>query len=208
MRANVTQDEEPNDHAFTTVASFSITDIAESGNPSKRIETYDSGATFHMSPYIDAFTDFEFITPKPISAANNQTFKAIGKGNLRVKIPNGENFTTVTLRDVLYAPSIAFTLISLSRVDKAGYTTVIADGELHLIGRSDNTIIGRTPTRNGLWSVRHNHQTYESDKALISGSHSLTTTSLIDLHRCLGHISPSTIAQLVNKGALTGVTIQ
>ena len=208
MRANVAQDEEPNDHVFATVASFSITDAAESGNPSKRIETYDSGATCHMSPYTDAFTDFEFITPKPISAANNQTFKAIGKGNLRVKIPNGENFTTLTLRDVLYAPSVAFTLISLSRVDKVGYTTVIADGELHLIGRSDNTIIGRAPTRNGLWSVRHNHQTYESDKALISGSHSLTTTSLIDLHRCLGHISPSTIAELVNKGALTGVTIQ
>jgi len=104
-----------------------------SNDPLERVEVYDSGATCHMSPYIDAFTNFEFIEPKKISAADNRTFDAIGKGNLHIRIPNGDGFTPVTLRDALYAPSIAFTLISLSRADKAGYTTLIQDGELHLI---------------------------------------------------------------------------
>ncbi|KAF9786320.1 hypothetical protein BJ322DRAFT_972909, partial [Thelephora terrestris] len=39
------------------------------------------------------------------------------------------------------------------------------------------------------------------------GNHSLVTISLMDLHRCLGHISPSTAAQLVTKGTLPGITI-
>ncbi|KAF9779038.1 hypothetical protein BJ322DRAFT_987074, partial [Thelephora terrestris] len=39
------------------------------------------------------------------------------------------------------------------------------------------------------------------------GNHSLTTVSLMDLHRCLAHVSPSTIAQLVNKGTLAGITV-
>ncbi|KAF9779039.1 hypothetical protein BJ322DRAFT_983835, partial [Thelephora terrestris] len=61
------------------------------------LEVYDSGATCHMLPYIDAFTDFEFITPKPICAANNEIFEAIGKGNVQVQIPNGDTFTSATL---------------------------------------------------------------------------------------------------------------
>ena len=134
MRANVAQDtEDTSDVAFCTIASFSINDIAGKKNPSERIEIYDSGATCHMSPYINAFSDFEFISPKPISSADNQTFDAIGKGNLQIKIPNGENITMVTLRDALYAPTMAFTLISLSRADKAGYSTVIENGELNLV---------------------------------------------------------------------------
>ena len=67
-----------------------------------------------MSPYIKTFTNFTFIEPKPISAANNQTFEAIGKGSIQVEIPSDEGTTTVTLQDVLYAPTIGFTLISLS----------------------------------------------------------------------------------------------
>lgn len=72
MHANLTQDsEEAVDHAFSTVASFSITDSAKLQNSSERVEVYDSGATCHMSPYINSFSNFEFITPKPISAADN-----------------------------------------------------------------------------------------------------------------------------------------
>ena len=99
-----------------------------------------------MSPYIDAFTNFEFIKPKPISTADNRTFEAVGKGDIRIRIPNGDGFTLVTLRDVLYALNIAFTLISLSRANKTGYTTLIEDGELHLIDRTNgNQIISRIP---------------------------------------------------------------
>ena len=60
MQANVAQDKEPIDHAFATVVPFSITDTAKYSDPSERVEIYDSGATRHMSPYIDTFTDFEF----------------------------------------------------------------------------------------------------------------------------------------------------
>jgi len=209
MRANIAQDaEESIDHAFSTIASFSTADITASTDPSERVEVYDSGATCHMSPYIDAFTNFEFINSRAISAADNRTFEAVGKGNLHINIPNGDGFTSVTLRDVLYAPTIAFTLISLSRADKAGYTTIIEDGELHLIDRANNNkVVGRIPARNGLWSVRSS-KALENGTNLLPGSRTLTAISLMDLHRCLGHISPSTAAQLINKQILAGVTIR
>ena len=115
MRANVMQDaEESIDHAFSTIAALSTADDTGSKDPTEQVEVYDSGATCHMSPYIDAFTNFEFIKPKPISTADNRTFEAVGKGDIHIRIPNGDGFTLVTLHDVLYALNIAFTLISLS----------------------------------------------------------------------------------------------
>ena len=88
-------------------------------------------------PIIDAFMDFTFIDLKPISAADNRTFRAVGKGMMRVTIPNGNQPTVVHLKDVrLYMPTIAFTLVLLSRADSAGYTTVIKDGDLHLLDRN------------------------------------------------------------------------
>ena len=72
IQANVMQDaEESIDHAFSTIASFSAADNTGSKDPTERVEVYDSRATCHMSPYIDAFTNFKFIKPKPISTANN-----------------------------------------------------------------------------------------------------------------------------------------
>ena len=99
MRANVAHDEDVTlEHAFSVTTSFSIADISPgSTSPSNRVEIYDSGASCHMSPYIEAFTDFAFIKPKPISAADNWTFEAVGKGSIRVEIPSDEGTTTVTL---------------------------------------------------------------------------------------------------------------
>ena len=113
---------EDNPGAFNVIASLNISADTRTQDPTKHIEVYDSGATCHMSPYIDEFLDFTFIEPKPISAADNRTFKAVGKGTMKIIIPNGDNSTIIHLKDVLYAPSIAFTLISLSQADSAGYT--------------------------------------------------------------------------------------
>ena len=210
MQANVAQDLEvgdPLDAVFTLVASLMTVDVTPKADRSERIKIYDSSATCHVSPYIKAFTNFEFITPKPMSAANNQTFEAIGKGTLCIKLPNGDAFTVLTLNDVLYAPNIAFTLVLLSRADKAGLSTLIEDGELHLIDHMDNNrVIGQIPSLNGLWSVRSVRAAADLT-ILTSGECTLSAISLMDLHCCLGYISPAAIAQLVNKGILDGVTI-
>ena len=232
MRANVVHEEEDSlEHAFSVAILLSVADSdLHTVNPSERIEVYDSGASCHMSPYIEAFTEFTSIEPKPISAADSRTFKAIGKGSIQIQIPNGDGSTSVTLRDVLYAPTIGFTLISLSRADKAGYSTLIRDGDLHLLDRkNDSNVIGRIPARNGLWSVKRTVKALESGanpipgahafvvekpKALeggvnpIPGTHALADVSLMDLHRCLGHISPAAITRLVDRKILNGINIR
>ena len=102
--------------------------------------------------------------------ADNRTFEAVGKGSVRIKIPNDGDFTTITLRDVLYAPTIGFTLISLSQADKASYPTLIRAGDLRILDRgNDDDVIGKIPARNGLWSVRRTIKALENGESLAAG---------------------------------------
>ncbi|KAJ7639588.1 hypothetical protein B0H17DRAFT_844882, partial [Mycena rosella] len=66
--------------------------------------------------------------PVPIYAADGRSFEAVGRGDVETELPNGEFSTKATLKDALYAPWMAFTLISASRLDAAGYSLTIGNG--------------------------------------------------------------------------------
>ena len=105
-------------------------------------------------------------------------------------------------------PTIGFTLISLSRADKAGYSTLICDGDLHILDwKNNDRVIGRIPAHNGLWSVRRMTKALENGINLLPGTHTFTTMSLVDLHHCLGHISPATAMQLIDRRILVGISV-
>ncbi|KIO04176.1 hypothetical protein M404DRAFT_74486, partial [Pisolithus tinctorius Marx 270] len=62
----------------------SITDDDFAAIILKEIILFDSSASCHMSSYCRKFLDYKPIIPKPITAANNHTFHAIGKGDLTI----------------------------------------------------------------------------------------------------------------------------
>jgi len=78
-----------------------------------------------MSPVHDQFNTFTPITPKPIKAADQTLFIATAMGELQVCVPNGNSMTTVTLKNVLYCPDLAFMLISLMQCNMAGYSALL-----------------------------------------------------------------------------------
>lgn len=90
----------------------------------QQMELYDSGASCHMSPYRDHFENYVKIIPKPIVAADKRCFQAIGKGDLRVKIPNGPKSTTILLKEVLHCPDMGLTLVSIGKITSAGYKVI------------------------------------------------------------------------------------
>ena len=56
-------------------------------------------------------------------------FQATGKGDMYVNIPNRNHPNSrILLKDVLYAPSMGVTLVSISRIASAG-STVVFTGE-------------------------------------------------------------------------------
>jgi Pol polyprotein, beta-barrel domain len=81
-------------------------------------------------------------------------FKATGMGNMRLGIPDGKTTTHITLKDVLYCPDLAFTLISLTRCDAAGFSVLLKDRKCR-IWDSRGTLLGQILLSNGLYTVEH-----------------------------------------------------
>jgi hypothetical protein len=69
-----------------------------------------------------------------------------------IHIPNGRSATTITLKDVLYAPEIAVTLVSIAKADGTGHSAVFQGGACTICDQRKKTV-GRIPLRNGLYCV-------------------------------------------------------
>ncbi|KAJ6458875.1 hypothetical protein C8R47DRAFT_994928 [Mycena vitilis] len=71
------------------------------------------GATQHMTPSRHRLINYRAIAPRSIMAANSKRFEALGSG---IKVPNGKNGSTKILaKNVLYAPKLEVTLLSIGR---------------------------------------------------------------------------------------------
>ena len=162
-------------------------------------ELYDSGASRHMSPYCNHFEDYVPIAPKSITAADKRYFQAIGKGNLRIRIPNGTSTTTVLLKDVLHCPDMGLTLVSVGKITAAGYK-VIFRGMTCKIYDSKDKVIGQINARNGLYRVDHQ---VAMNVAMAGEAREVLT--LEELHKRMGHIAPDTIKRMVRDGAIEGI---
>jgi hypothetical protein len=44
--------------------------------------------------------------------ADGSTISALGQGDIKIDLPLGNKYTTVTLRNTLYTPKMALTLLS------------------------------------------------------------------------------------------------
>jgi hypothetical protein len=95
--------------------------LANAGRTGVETELYDSGASRHMTADRDRLENFVSIVPKAIAAAEKRYFQATGKGNLRIKIPNGKTTSSILLTDVLYCPEMGLTLVSISKLADAGF---------------------------------------------------------------------------------------
>jgi hypothetical protein len=73
----------------------------------------DSGATSHFCPDRAKFITFEAIKVQDIHTADGTTTSALGQGDIKVDLPLGKKYTTVTLKNTLYTPKMALTLISV-----------------------------------------------------------------------------------------------
>jgi hypothetical protein len=160
-------------------------------------ELYDSSASRHMSPLRDCFIAYQEIPPRPITAADKRVFYAIGVGDVVIDIPNGESSTPIRLKDVLHAPDMGATIVSISRIAKASFS-VCFEGQSCKIKDSHDKVIGIIPASdNGLYKVDCVYS------AVTAPEH----VELATMHRRLGHIAPDAIWTLFWSGTAEGVQL-
>ena len=126
----------------------------ESGTPGVETELYNSGESRHMTPYRHKLLNYTSIPPKSITAVDSGKFVAIGQGNMRISIPNGNTTASILLKGVLYVPKLGLTLVSISKITDAGFTTLFRD-EFCRIFDKKRKILGVIHKQNGTYRVQH-----------------------------------------------------
>lgn len=180
------------------VATMAIIDEAlTTSHGSSVVEIYDSGATCHMTPHRRMLENYRDIPERTVRAAGKTSFSARGVGDMKVLAPSGDTWVSILLTDVLYAPSMTATLVSLGRFDDAGLVMVIGNG-LCRVQRANGDIICEVPKVDGLYRVYHD----EVQVATAS-----TKLSLFELHQHLGHASYGYIKRMLKDGRLGGLTV-
>jgi hypothetical protein len=109
-----------------------------------RTKIYDSGCTSHISLYRNNLENFIEILPRSFRAANKQDFNAVGKGEMVIDVPNGADISQLRLTEVLYAPGVGYTLVSVGRLDNNGFSATFGGGKCVLRG-PDGEELGSVP---------------------------------------------------------------
>ncbi len=160
-------------------------------------ELYDSGALCHMSPFCHQFVSYRPITPCPIMAADKRLFFANGVGDLWIRVPNGKSFTPVILHDMLYAPNMALTVVSISHITKAGFA-ISFEGNTCKISNDKGNVVGKIPSNaNGLYWVEHVCSASQADEVI----------DIHTLHCRLGHVAADSIHTLIRSQAIQGISL-
>ena len=185
----------PETRTYSTAMLASIA----SASPNREIELYDSGASRHMSPYCQNFINFVRIKGQTITAANGQEFMATRLGDMHVELPNGKSMSWILLKDVLYAPNMGATLISISKIASAGFKTIFHKDLLKIFGLRDSAL-GCIMVQKSLYRVEH-------EPREVVANVTTDTVTIEELHRIMGHISPEVARKLIEDGLVEGVKL-
>jgi hypothetical protein len=164
---------------------------------SNTCKLFDSGASRHMSLFCESFITYRQIEARPITAANKNVFHAIGIGDVIIKVPNGATTSTILLRNVLHAPDLALTVVSIGWIVQVGYSVEFNQDKC-VIRKCDGSTIENIPTgSNGLFKLDHSFAAITPDKLI----------NIHALHRELGHILLDAIRALIRSNAITGINL-
>ena len=192
------------DYAFlTSTLSNSATVAAIPAE--KRGAIVDSGASSHFCPDRNRFTTFTPIPPKPVKIANGQNIFAMGKGNVVIELPKGNECSNITLKDTLYVPDIALTLISTTCIIKAGFTIYMEEDWCEIQSpKPACKLVARIPEVNGLYQI---DGTECAPTVMTPTILKPTCLTLMQLHECMGHIAFSTLQTMISKGMVHGIKV-
>src|ERR1700678_3130475 len=75
---------------------------------------------------------------------------------MRISMPNSGTTMTILLKDVLYAPKMGVTLVSIGKIDAAGYATLFHKSQLQIFSsRKEEKLLAQIKMKNGLYRVEH-----------------------------------------------------
>ena len=143
----------------------------------------DSGVS---KDYCPDHTKYYKPVKRDITTADGRMLTAIGMGDLHLDLPNGSEKTSIIFKNAIHAPDMAFTLISISHLDKAKFSVTFNNGMCTVIDPQNKTIA----------TILRSDRLYkimaQTNKNTIETANTTSTKmSISDAHQKLGHIHSS-----------------
>ena len=198
----VANDEENDLFAFTCTSDYA--NVADSSKlPKSKFGTcLDSGASTDYSPDWTKFTNYQAIK-KDITTADGRTLKAVGMGDLHLELPNGSKWMQVIFKNTIHAPNMAFTLLSISKLDKSDHKVIFHKQMCTILNPKGHTI-AKIPHLQGLYHVLASSST----PTQLTANTATEKLNINEAHCWLGHISSAAIRHAVLKGFIMGIDLE
>ena len=192
------------DEIFTFTYTSNYIEVTNALNiPKSQLSAcINSGASQHYSPDHDVFINYCPINNTTVTTADSRKLKALRKGDVWIKLLNSAKCTKTILKEAIHAPDMAFTLISVGRLDNVKCSTTFSGGMCTICNPSDHTM-AKILCTNGLY-----HVTAPEDSPTVNyASIVMVKLTISKAHQKLGHIAPSAIKYVIAKGHITGIQI-
>lgn len=151
----------------------------------------DSGASFHTCPDKSLMMNYVAGYCGRVYLGDNFPYDAIGKGDIRVKSPNGAVWT---MRNVRHIPGIKRNLIAIGQLDDDGYDIKFGGGAWKIVKGA--MVVAQGLKKGTLYMTDIKHGSIG-----VAAAHSDA-----ELWHCrLGHMSEKGMKHLCSKGKLPGL---
>ncbi|KAH9685877.1 Integrase catalytic domain-containing protein [Citrus sinensis] len=180
--ANMVRKDEDSDYLLSITPATYVASLSE--------WILDTGATYHLCPIKEWFTDFRNLESGAVVMGNDQPCRTMGIGTIWFKMYNG---MVKELKEVRYVPTLKKNLISMGVLEAKGYKVIIENGTMKFAYRA--MVILQGVRRHNLYYLKGG----TTDETNVVEVHSDTTKLW---HVRLGHAGEKSLQTLMKHGLL------
>jgi hypothetical protein len=126
-------------------------------------------------------------------------------GDVHIELPNGSSRTKAILKEAVYVPEMAFTLVSVSRLDDAKCATLFKNGMCTIMDPAGRTM-ATLPRHDGLYRLVASTSN-TPDSGMDYANVASVKMTISEAHRKLGHLAHAAIKYAVKSGQILGVEL-
>jgi len=150
--AAIADDNDEQMFAFTCTSDCSNTARTHATPKSQLQDHVDSATSQYYHPNHSKFQNYHQTTREHITTVDGQHLKAVGVGDMYIRLPNGSEHPKSLLNNAIYASDRVFPLISISKLDKANFSVSFNNGICE-IKSPTGFMMATTPCSNGLYMI-------------------------------------------------------
>ena len=184
-------------NAKDKVIEKAIAIISDKAKPASHIKLYDSSCSIYITPYHEHLKNYLRIIPKTMNIANKQSFYAIRKRDMTIKVSNSTKTSELKLTKVLYSFEVGYTFVSIRKLDECGFQCFFDNGKCSIFTKKEDKI-------DEIPKNAYNLYKYTSE---LPTTNAIKQVTLQQLHWYIGHISPDIAKKLIIDRLITDLQL-